>query len=288
MSEAVAKRARGFSLFGKRKSVLPGFGLSMGITLVYLSLVVLVPLSMIVLKTSTVGWSRFWQIALDPRAIASYKLSFGASLIAASVNAVFGVILAWVLVRYRFFGKGLIDALIDLPFALPTAVGGIALTGIYSAKGWVGRFLVPLGIEAAFSRLGVVIALIFVGLPFVVRTVQPVLVDLDLEQEEAAATLGATRFQTFVRVIVPAILPAVITGFALSFARALGEYGSVVFIAGNMPMKTEITPLLIMTKLEQFDYPGATSIAVVMLVTSFTLLLIVNRLQAWSGKRSST
>jgi sulfate transport system permease protein len=271
----------------KRRGVLPGFGLSMGITVVYLSLIVLLPLATIFLKTSTIGWSRFWEIALSPRSIAAYELSFGASFAAASINAVFGVILAWVLSRYRFFGRGVVDALIDLPFALPTAVAGIALTGIYASKGWLGRYLVQIGVEAAFSRLGVIIALVFVGLPFVVRTVQPVLEDIDLDQEEAAATLGATRFQTFRRVTLPALWPAVITGFTLAFARALGEYGSVVFISGNMPMKTEITPLLIMTKLEQYDYAGATAIAVVMLSTSFALLLLVNRLQAWSGKRVS-
>jgi sulfate/thiosulfate transport system permease protein len=274
-------------LLWKKKSALPGFNLAMGITLVYLSLIVLIPLSTLFLKTSTVGWSRFWAIALSSRALHAYGLSFGASLIAAMLNAVFGVIVAWVLVRYRFFGKGVIDALVDLPFALPTAVGGIALTGIYASKGWVGQTLSRLGIEAAFSRLGVVIALTFVGLPFVVRTVQPVLEEMDLDEEEAAATLGASRLQTFRRITLPTILPAVITGFALSFARALGEYGSVVFIAGNMPMKTEITPLLIMTKLEQYDYAGATAIAVVMLVFSFVLLLLVNRLQAWSGRRVS-
>jgi sulfate/thiosulfate transport system permease protein len=274
-------------LFWKRKSVLPGFNLAMGITLVYLSLIVLIPLSMLFFKTATLGWSSFWGIALSPRALASYGLSFGASLIAAMINAVFGVVVAWVLVRYRFFGKGVVDALVDLPFALPTAVGGIALTSIYASKGWVGQYLSRIGIDGAFSRLGVVIALVFVGLPFVVRTVQPVLEEMDLDQEEAAATLGASRFQTFRKVTLPAILPAVITGFALSFARAVGEYGSVVFISGNMPMRTEITPLLIMTKLEQYDYAGATAIAVVMLVASFGLLLFVNRLQAWSGVRVS-
>ena len=271
----------------KRRGVLPGFSLSMGITVVYLSLIVLLPLATIFLKTSTIGWSRFWEIVLSPRSIAAYELSFGASLAAALINAVFGVILAWVLTRYRFPGRGLVDALIDLPFALPTAVAGIALTGIYASKGWLGRYLVQIGVEAAFSRLGVIIALVFVGLPFVVRTVQPVLEDVDLDQEEAAATLGATRLQTFRRVTLPALWPAVITGFTLAFARALGEYGSVVFISGNMPMKTEITPLLIMTKLEQYDYAGATAIAVVMLTISFALLLLVNRLQAWSGKRVS-
>jgi sulfate transport system permease protein len=271
----------------KRRGVLPGFGLSMGITVVYLSLIVLIPLATIFLKTSTIGWSRFWEIALSPRSLAAYELSFGASFAAALINAVFGVILAWVLSRYRFPGRGLVDALVDLPFALPTAVAGIALTGIYASKGWLGRYLVQIGIQDAFSRLGVIIALVFVGLPFVVRTVQPVLEDIDLDQEEAAATLGATRYQTFRRVTLPALWPAVITGFTLAFARALGEYGSVVFISGNMPMKTEITPLLIMTKLEQYDYAGATAIAVVMLTISFALLLVVNRLQAWSGRRVS-
>lgn len=271
----------------KRQGVLPGFGLSMGITVVYLSLIVLLPLATIFLETSTIGWSRFWAIALSPRSLAAYQLSFGASFVAALINAVFGVVLAWVLSRYRFPGRGLVDALVDLPFALPTAVAGIALTGIYASKGWVGRWLAPIGVEAAFSRLGVVVALVFVGLPFVVRTVQPVLEDIDLDQEEAAATLGATRFQTFRRITLPALWPAVITGFTLAFARALGEYGSVVFISGNMPMKTEITPLLIMTKLEQYDYAGATAIAVVMLTISFALLLVVNRLQAWSGRRVS-
>jgi sulfate transport system permease protein len=241
---------------------------------------------MIILKTAQIGWTRFWEIALTSRALAAYGLSFGASFAAALLNGVFGVLLAWVLVRYRFPGKGLVDALVDLPFALPTAVGGIALAGVYSSHGWLGAALESVGIQAAFSRLGVVIALTFVGLPFVVRTVQPVLEDFDVEQEEAAATLGATRLQTFRRVVLPAILPAAITGFTLSFARALGEYGSVVFISGNMPNRTEIAPLLIMTRLEQYDYAGATAIAVVMLVVSFSLLLVVNRLQAWSGGRS--
>jgi sulfate transport system permease protein len=274
-------------LFWKRKSVLPGFGPAMGITLVYLCLIVLIPLSMVALKTSEMGFSRFWDTVLTKRALSSYELSFGASLVAALVNAFFGVLVAWVLVRYRFPGRAAVDALVDLPFALPTAVGGIALTSIYSSRGIVGGALARIGIQAAFSRLGVVIALTFVGLPFVVRTVQPVLEDFDTGQEEAAATLGATRWQTFRRVILPAILPATITGATLAFARALGEYGSVVFISGNMPNKTEIAPLLIMTKLEQYDYAGATAIAVVMLVASFALLLVVNRLQAWSGARVS-
>jgi sulfate transport system permease protein len=260
----------------------------MGITITYLSILVLIPLSMIFLKTSTLGAGRFWELVSSKRALASYTLTFGASAAAALINAVFGVLVAWVLVRYRFPGRGIVDAIVDLPFALPTAVGGIALTAIYSSKGWVGRFLEPLGIKAAFSPLGVVIALTFVGLPFVVRTVQPVLADIDADQEEAAALLGASRWMTFRRVILPAILPAIVTGAALSFARAVGEYGSVVFISGNMPMKTEITPLLIMTRLEQFDYAGATALAVVMLVASFVLLFIVNRLQAWSGARGAS
>jgi sulfate transport system permease protein len=270
------------------KSVLPGFGLSMGYTVLYLSLLVLIPLSLLFFKTATMGWEHFWSAVTAPRAIASYKLSLGASLIASLVNVVFGLLVAWVLVRYTFPGRGLIDALVDLPFALPTAVGGIALTAAYSQNGWIGQYLEPLGIKAAFSPLGITIALIFIGLPFVVRTVQPVLQELDTQIEEAAATLGANRWQTFWRVIFPHILPAVLTGFALAFARAIGEYGSVVFISGNMPMRTEITPLLIITKLEQFDYAGATGIAVVMLVASFTLLLFINGLQAWSTRRYTT
>ena len=273
------------ALLWRKKSVLPGFGLSMGITVTYLSLVVLIPLAMIFLKTGALGPRELWHVVTAPRALASYRLSFGAAAIAAAINAVFGVLVAWVLVRYRFPGQRVVDALVDLPFALPTAVGGIALTAIYSSKGWVGRHLDPLGIKAAFSPLGVVIALTFVGLPFVVRTLQPVLEDLDLDQEEAAASLGASRWATFRRVLLPPMLPAIVTGFAMAFARALGEYGSVVFISGNMPMKTEITPLLIMTKLEQYDYAGATALAAVMLVASFSLLLVVNRLMAWSQVR---
>ena len=281
-------RRRGRGLLRRRQSILPGFGPALGITLTHLCLVVLFPLATIAISAAGVGWSRFWHIALGPRALAAYRLSFGAALAAAAINAVFGVLLAWVLVRYRFPGKGAVDAAIDLPFALPTAVGGIALTTVYSQRGWIGGALAKVGIEAAFSRLGVVIALIFVGLPFVVRTVQPVLADFDAEQEEAAATLGATRAYTFRRVVLPAILPAALTGFTMAFARALGEYGSVVFISGNMPGRTEIAPLLIMTRLEQYDYAGATAIAVVMLTASFALLLLVNRLQAWSGRRAPT
>lgn len=270
----------------KQKSILPGFGLSLGFTVLYLSLIVLIPLSAVFLKTSSLNWPQFWHIVSGPRAVASYELSFGASAIAACINLLFGLVVAWVLVRYTFPGKGLFDSLVDLPFALPTAVAGIALTSIYSSNGWIGQYLQPLGIKAAYSRLGVVIALTFTGLPFVVRTVQPVLEDLDKEMEEAAASLGADRWQTITRVLLPAILPAALTGFAMAFARAVGEYGSVVFISGNMPMRTEITPLLIITKLEQYDYAGATAIAVVMLVASFALLLTINLLQAWSGGRS--
>ena len=269
----------------KQKSVLPGFGLSLGFTVLYLSLIVLIPLSATFLKASSLTWPRFWHIVTAPRAIASYELSFGASAIAAALNLFFGLIVAWVLVRYKFPGKRLFDSMVYLPFALPTAVAGIALTAIYSSNGWIGQYLQPLGIKAAYSRLGVIIALTFTGLPFVVRTVQPVLEDLDKEMEEAAASLGAGRWQTITRVILPAIMPAALTGVTMAFARAVGEYGSVVFISGNMPMKTEITPLLIITKLEQYDYAGATAIAVVMLVVSFTMLLTINLMQAWSGRR---
>ena len=263
----------------RNSSVMPGFGLAMGFTLTYLSLIVLIPLSVIFWKTSTLGWEQFWSTVTAPRVLASYRLSFGASLAAAMINAVCGLGVAWVLVRYSFPGKKIIDALLDLPFALPTAVAGIALTAVYAPNGCIGRLLEPLGIHSAFSPLGVMIALTFVGLPFVVRTVQPVLQDLDRELEEAAASLGAGRWQTFARVIFPSIRPALLTGFALAFARALGEYGSVVFISGNMPMRTEIAPLLIMTKLEQYDYAGATAIAAVMLTASFALLLMINLLQ---------
>jgi sulfate transport system permease protein len=265
--------------------VLPGFRLTLGFTLLYLGLLVLLPLSTVALKSATLGWEDFWRLVTAPRVLASYRLSFGASFIAALLDAGVGLLAAWVLVRYRFPGKGLLDALVDLPFALPTAVGGIALTTVYASTGWVGGPLDALGIKAAFSPLGVVVALAFIGLPFTVRTVQPVLESLDAEIEEAAATLGAGRWATFARVLWPTVLPAVITGFALAFARALGEYGSVVFISGNMPMRTEITPLLIMTRLEQFDYAGATAIAVVMLVASFALLLVINALQAWAVRR---
>ncbi|MBB1629776.1 sulfate ABC transporter permease subunit CysT [Cupriavidus sp. UME77] len=268
----------------QRFTVLPGFGLSLGFTLFYLTLIVLIPLSATFLKTFTMTWEAFWAAVSSPRVVASLQLSFGASLIAAIVNTVFGLIVAWVLVRYRFPGKRLVDALVDLPFALPTAVAGIALTALFAGNGWIGRYLEPLGIKVAFTPLGVVVALTFIGLPFVVRTVQPVLEDAEQELEEAAASLGATRLQTFVRVILPTILPALLTGFALSFARGTGEYGSVVFISGNMPMVSEIAPLMIYSKLEQYDYAGATAVAVVMLVISFALLLLINLLQAWTRR----
>jgi sulfate transport system permease protein len=269
----------------KRYSVLPGFGLTLGCALLYLSLVVLIPLSALFFKTATLSWPQFWATVTSERVVASYQLTFGASLAAALVNVVFGFIVAWTLVRYDFPGKRVVDAFVDLPFALPTAVSGIALTAIYSGNGWIGQYLEPLGIRAAFSPLGVAIALTFIGLPFVVRTLQPALEDLQPEIEEAAASLGATRAQTFRRVILPTILPALITGGSLAFARALGEYGSVVFISGNMPMQTEITSLLIITKLEQYDYAGATAIAVAMLVVSFALLFLINGLQWWSTHR---
>jgi sulfate transport system permease protein len=268
----------------KGRSILPGFGLSLGFTLFYLSFIVLIPLAAMFIKTSGLSWSKFWSIVTDDRVVASLQLSFGASFVAALVNAFFGFIVAWVLVRYQFPGKRFLDALVDLPFALPTAVAGIALTALYSQNGWIGKFLQPLGIKAAYSLLGIVIALIFIGIPFVVRTLQPVLQELDKEIEEAAVILGARRWRTFTSVIFPELLPTLITGFTLAFARGVGEYGSVVFISGNMPMKTEITPLLIVTKLEQYDYLGATEIAVVMLVLSFILLLITNYLQ-WRANR---
>ncbi len=270
----------------RRPSVLPGFGLAMGYTLLYLSLIVLIPLSATFFKSATLGWEAFWATVTAPRVLASLRLSFGASLIGAAINAVFGLLVAWVLVRYRFPGRRILDALVDLPFALPTAVAGIALTAVYASNGWIGSLLAPLGIKVAFTPLGVVLALTFIGLPFVVRTVQPVLEDVEPELEEAAATLGASRLQTFVRVILPAIWPALLTGFTLAFARAVGEYGSVIFIAGNMPMVSEIAPLLIIIKLEQYDYAGATSVAVVMLLLSFTLLLLINLLQWW-GRRGT-
>jgi sulfate/thiosulfate transport system permease protein len=270
----------------KQRSIVPGFGLALGFTVFYLSLIVLIPLAAVFLKASTLGWGAFWHAVTTPRAIASYELSIGASLIGAAINLVFGVLVAWVLVRYQFPAKRIFDTLIDLPFALPTAVAGIALTTIYAPEGWLGKPLLALGIHAAFTRLGVVIALTFIGLPFVVRTVQPVLEDLDKELEEAAASLGASRGQAFARVVWPTIMPAAITGFSLAFARGVGEYGSVIFIAGNMPMRTEITPLLIVTELEQYDYAGATAIATALLVVSFVLLLAINLLQKWTANRT--
>jgi sulfate transport system permease protein len=265
---------------------MPGFGLSLGFTIFYLALIVLIPLSAVFLKTFTMTWEAFWSAVTSERVVASYRLSFGASLIAATINVFFGGIVAWVLVRYKFPGKRIIDALVDLPFALPTAVAGITLTALYSSNGWIGQYLEKLGWKVAFTPVGVVVALTFIGLPFVVRTVQPVLEDAERELEEAAASLGATSLQTFSRIIFPTIMPAMLTGFALAFARATGEYGSVIFIAGNMPMVSEITPLFIITKLEQYDYAGATAIAVVMLVASFLMLLSINLLQAWTRKRA--
>jgi sulfate transport system permease protein len=274
----VVRCKRSFSF--KEPGILPGFGISLGFTVTYLSLIVLIPLSAIFLKTATMHWARFVETVTSPRVMASYRLTFGASFAGAAINSVFGFIVAWVLARYRFPGKRIVDALVDLPFALPTAVAGIALTSLYAPDGWLGRYLVPLGINVAFTRLGVVVALTFIGLPFVVRSVQPVLEDLNKDVEEASASLGATPWQTFRRVIFPTVFPALLTGFTLSFARALGEYGSVIFISGNMPMRTEITSLLIISKLEQYDYAGATAIAVVMLVSSFALLMLINVLHA--------
>lgn len=268
-----------------KKRALPGFGLTFGITWAYLGLVVLVPMAALCLKPFTIGWADIWSAISDPRALASYRLSFGAAFLAASLNVVFGLLVAWVLARYEFPGRSIVDALVDLPFALPTAVAGLTLTALYAKTGVLGGLLEPLGIKVAFAPLGVVVALSFVGLPFVVRSVQPVLADLDPSVEEAAAVLGASRVQTFLKVILPHILPALLTGFALSYARAIGEYGSIVFISGNMPFKTEITPLLIVTRLEQYDYGGAAALAVVMLVASFALLLCINLLQRWTARQ---
>jgi sulfate transport system permease protein len=269
----------------RQRSVLPGFGLTIGFTIAYLSLLVLIPLAGLFWKSAALGPSEFLAAVASPRALASYRLSFGAAFAAAAVNAFFGLILAWVLVRYRFPGRSFLDALIDLPFALPTAVAGITLTALLAKNGWLGRWLEPLGIQVAYTPLGVTVALVFIGLPFVVRTVQPVLQDLEAEVEEAAASLGASRWKTFARVIFPTLWPALVTGFALAFARAVGEYGSVVFISGNMPMKTEIAPLLIVTQLEQWDYAAATAIAAVLLVVSFVLLLSINAFQRWGSRR---
>jgi len=269
---------------GRKHNVLPGFTPTLGYTVFYLSIIVLIPLSALFFKTATLTWDQFVAAVSAPRVLASYRVTFGSSLVAAAVNAVFGVLVAWVLVRYRFPGRKLVDALVDLPFALPTAVAGITLASIYAQNGWLGRYLEPRGIKVAFTPLGIMVAMIFIGLPFVVRTVQPVLEELDQEVEEAASCLGASRLQTFWRVILPTMLPAILTGFALAFARAVGEYGSIIFIAGNMPNVSEITPLLIITKLEQYDYAGATAIASVMLVVSFLLLLSINLLQKWSRR----
>ncbi len=272
----------------KQKNVLPGFNLTLGYTLRYLSLIVLIPLSAAFIKTTELSFNEFWSIVTAPRVLASYRLTFGASLLGALINAVFGLLTAWVLVRYTFPGKKIIDALVDLPFALPTAVAGIALTAVYAGNGWIGSLLEPHGIKVAFTPVGVVIALTFIGLPFVVRTVQPVLEDLEAETEEAAASLGANRLQTFTKVILPTLWPALLTGFALAFARAIGEYGSVIFIAGNVPFVSEITPLIIITKLEQYEYSSATAIAVVMLIISFLLLFAINGLQWWSTRRNGS
>ena len=268
----------------KKNSVLPGFRLTLGFTLFYLGLIVLIPLAAVFWKTSTLTWSEFWHTVTMPTAMASYRLTFGASFFAALVNAVFGLIVAWVLVRYEFFGKKIVDSLVDLPFALPTAVAGITLASLYGQNGWIGQVLTPFGIKIANTQSGIFIALTFIGLPFIVRTVQPILEDLDPELEEAAASLGANRWQVFWRVILPMLTPALLTGFALAFARALGEYGSVIFIAGNIPMKTQITPVIIMQELDMFDYPKATALALVMLVVSFVLLLTINVLQWWTNR----
>jgi sulfate transport system permease protein len=268
----------------RSQSVLPGFGVSLGITCTYLSLMVLLPLATVFARSAELTGEQFWSTITDPRVVASYRVTLSASFVAAALNTVFGLLVAWVLVRYRFPGRRLVDAMVDLPFALPTAVAGIALTTLYAPSGWIGSWLEPFGIKVSYTWLGITVALIFIGLPFVVRTVQPVLDDLEVEVEEAAASLGARRWQTFARVILPTVGPALLTGFALAFARAIGEYGSVVFISGNMPMKTEIVPLLIITKLEQYDYAGATAVALVMLLLSFTLLLAINLLQ-WAARR---
>jgi len=280
----ILSKAAIMKLFKSHNNVLPGFGPTMGYTVLYLSLVVLIPLSALVFKTTELSWHDFVETVIAPRELASYKVTFGTALVAASINAIFGVLVAWVLVRYRFPGKRLVDALVDLPFALPTAVAGITLSTVYSPNGWIGRILEPHGIKVAFTPLGIIVAMTFIGLPFVVRTVQPVIEELDTEIEEAAACLGANRWQTFRRVLFPLMVPSVLTGFALAFARAIGEYGSIIFIAGNMPMVSEITPLLIITKLEQYDYRGATAIATVMLVASFLMLLVINLLQKWSRR----
>ncbi|TSH78055.1 sulfate ABC transporter permease subunit CysT [Acinetobacter sp. RF15A] len=270
----------------QRSRVLPGFGLSLGFTLAYLSLIVLIPLSAVFIKSLGIGWDGLWDILSSERILKSLQLSFSAAIIAALVNVVFGLLLAWCLVRYSFPGKRIIDALVDLPFALPTAVAGIALTSLYAPTGWIGQYLEPLGIQVAYTPIGITLALIFIGLPFVVRTVQPVLSDLETELEEAASALGANRLQIVTKIIFPILLPALITGFALAFARGVGEYGSVIFIAGNQPFETEIAPLMIISRLEEYDYAGATTIAVVMLVLSFVILFLINLVQAWASRRT--
>ena len=280
---ATAPAQRGWHF--RRPSVIPGFGLTLGFTIAYLTLIILIPLSGVAWRTAELGWAEFWAIATDERTLKALEISFGTSLIAALVNVVFGVLVAWVLVRYRFPGRRIVDAAVDLPFALPTAVAGIALAAIYAPNGWVGQLLAPLGIKAAFTPLGIVIALVFIGLPFVVRTVQPVMEEIDREVEEAAATLGANRFQTITRVILPGLAPAMLTGFALAFARAVGEYGSVIFIAGNIPYVSEIAPLLIVIRLEEFNYAGATAVAAIMLIISFAMLFAINLIHAWSRRR---
>jgi len=283
MAISLAQRLRIY----KQPSIIPGFKLTLGFTLAYLALVVLIPLSGLFFQTATLSWAQIWETVSSPRVIEAYKISFGLSILAALINTFFGLILAWVLCRYRFPGKRLLDAVVDLPFALPTAVAGIALTALYAPQGWIGQYLVPMGIKVAFTPIGIIIALMFVGLPFIVRTVEPILQDLDSELEEAATSLGANRWQTFTQVIFPSIFPALLTGFAMAFARGLGEYGSVIFIAGNIPQVSEIVPLLIVIKLEQYDYAGATAIACVMLVASFLLLFIINWLQAWTGNNKA-
>jgi sulfate transport system permease protein len=292
LAQADAGSARQFvataSFRSKKIRVLPGFKLTLGFTVFYLSIIVLIPLCAVFWKTSSLTWNEFWQTVTMPTAIASYKLTFGASFCAALVNAFFGLIVAWVLVRYEFFGKKIVDALVDLPFALPTAVAGITLAQLYSGNGWIGRFLEPMGIKVFTTQIGIFVALTFIGLPFIVRTVQPIIEDLDPEIEEAASSLGANRWQVFSRVIFPTLMPALLTGFALAFARALGEYGSVIFIAGNIPLKTQITPVVIMQQLDMFEYAKATAIAVVMLVVSFALLLTINILQWWANRHNTT
>ncbi|ENX63239.1 MULTISPECIES: sulfate ABC transporter permease subunit CysT [Acinetobacter] len=270
----------------QRSRVLPGFGLSLGFTLAYVSLIVLIPLSAVFIKSLGIGWDGLWEILTSERILKSLQLSFSAALIAALVNVIFGLLLAWCLVRYTFPGKRIVDALVDLPFALPTAVAGIALTSLYAPTGWIGQYLSPLGIEVAYTPIGITLALIFIGLPFVVRTVQPVLSDIETELEEAASALGANRWQTITKIILPILFPALLTGFALAFARGVGEYGSVIFIAGNQPYKTEIAPLMIISRLEEYDYAGATTIAVVMLVLSFGILFLINLVQAWASRRT--